>query len=87
MKQQVLNHLNKKLEKKDRVEEDYKKVPVPIEGEDIWEREKIPTRSSSRVARKPNWLGNSVMVEQESSAGESVHSVYETEAPQRNQEF
>ena len=77
-------------EEKDQIEKDNKSMPIPIRCVGKWAKEKKATRSTSREARKLNWLGNNVMVariEKQSSVGESQQSVYETEAPRRNQTF
>ena len=52
---------------------------IPMKGNVKWKKEKKPTRSSTRNHKKPNWLGNNVMVtkmEPESSAEESLPSVF-----------
>ena len=46
---------------------------------------KVAQRSSTRTQKKPDWLGNNIMVtkiEQEFSVGESLPSVYEIPPPQ-----
>ena len=55
---------------------------APIKGNVKWEKEKKPTRSSTRNDKKPNWLGNNIMVtkvEPESCTEESLPSVFEIE--------
>ena len=63
-------------------EEEVSEKHVPIKGKVKWE--KRTTRTSSRVHKKPESLGNKVIVktiEQESSIGESLPSVYEFPPP------
>ena len=58
---------------------------APIKGDVKWEKEKKPTRSSTRNQKKPNWLGNNIMVtivEPESCTEESLPSVFEIEPPE-----
>ena len=69
------------------VEKEPKKASVPIKSEIKREKEKKPIRNIARVVMKPKLLGNNVMVtniEQESSVGESLPSVVEIGAPQKN---
>ena len=64
-------------------EEKNKEKKVPVKGQIKWE--KVAQRSSTRTQKKPDWLGNNIMVtkiEQESSVGESLPSVYEISPPQ-----
>ena len=58
---------------------------IPIKGNIKWEKEKKPTRSSTRNHKEQNWLGNNIMVtkvEPESSAEESIPSVVEIAPPE-----
>ena len=60
---------------------------APIKGNVKWEKEKKPTRSSTRNHKKPNWLSNNIMVtkvEPESGTEESLPSVFEIEPPRSN---
>ena len=55
---------------------------VPTKSQVKWEKKTLT--NSSSIPRKPDLLGNNVMVskvEQESSVGESMPSVYEIPAP------
>ena len=56
---------------------------APIQGEIKWEM--AQTRTSKRNKRKPNWLGQNVMVTKieatSSQDGESLPSVYEIKKP------
>ena len=64
-------------------EEKNKEKKVPVKGQIKWE--KVAQRSSTRTQKKPDSLGNNIMVtkiEQESSVGESLPSVYEISPPQ-----
>ena len=75
----------KEGEKEETIDEPEKKK-IPIKGDINWEKEKKPTRSSTRNHKKPNWLGHNIMVtkvESESSAEESLPSVFEI-APSEN---
>ena len=70
-------------EEKEKQEEKNKEKKVPVKGQIKWE--KVAQRSSTRTQKKPNWLGNNIMVtkiEQESRVGESLPSVYEIPPPQ-----
>ena len=59
---------------------------APIKGNVKWEKEKKPTRSSTRNHKKPNWLGNNIMVtkveSKSCSTEESLPSVFEIEPPE-----
>ena len=58
---------------------------IPIKGNVKWEKEKKPTRSSTRNHKKPNWLGNNIIVtkvEPDSSAEESLPSLFEIAPPE-----
>ena len=71
-------------EKEETLDEQEKKN-APIKGNVKWEKEKRPIRSSTRNHKKPNWLGNNIMVtklEQESCTEESLPSVFEIEPPE-----
>ena len=62
-----------------------KKKKIPIKGDIKWEKEKQPTRSSTRNHKKPNWLGHNIMVtkvEPESSGEESLPIVFEIAPPE-----
>ena len=70
-------------EEKEKQEEKSKEKKVPVKGQIKWE--KVAQRSSTRTQKKPDWLGNNIMVtkiEQESSVGESLPSVYVIPPPQ-----
>ena len=58
---------------------------IPIKGNIKWEKQTKPTRGSTRNHKKPNWLGNNIMVtkvEPESSALESLPSLFEIAPPE-----
>ena len=70
-------------EEKEKQEEKSKEKKVPVKGQIKWE--KVAQRSSTKTQKKPDWLGNNIMVtkiEQESSVGESLPSVNEILPPQ-----
>ena len=61
------------------------KKKIPVRGDIKWKKEKKPTRRSTRNHKKPYWLGQNIMVtkvEPESSAGESLPSVFEIAPPE-----
>ena len=70
-------------EEKEKQEEKNKEKKVHVNGQ--IKLEKVAQRSSTRTQKKLDWLGNNIMVtkiEQESSVGESLPSVYEIPPPQ-----
>ena len=74
-----------KEEEKEEIIDEPEKKKIPIKGDIKWEKEKKPTRSSTRNQKKPNWLGHNIMVtkvEPESSAEESLPSVFEITPPE-----
>ena len=72
-------------DKAQKEEKEEKNERVPMKGDGKWEKK--PVRSSTRTHKKPNWLGNNLMmtkIELESSAGESLPSGFEIPAPKSN---
>ena len=73
------------IEEKEEILDKQEIKNAPIKGNVKWEKEKKPTRSSTRNHKKPNWLGNNIMVtkvEPKSCTEESLPSVFEIEPPE-----
>ena len=82
------SEIEEQSEKEEEMGEKQEEKKVPIKGSVKWDKEKAPTRSSKRRHKKPNWLGNNIMVTrvepEATGTEESFPSVFEVEPFEQN---